>query len=311
MFQKDEALGRAVEARTEGRMQSSAEHGDHTAGAVALATTPSIIKGTSSVVDQAPNQAETSPAPATTRIPVCTQAFNGDRVQAVDGRDLHAALELRDTFSTWMKCQIDRVRLVENRDYVICCPEPEKSRKGRPRTDYFLTVESAKHIAMMSGTDSGFEVREYFIECERRTRSPGAVLTRLELLNMALESERRALALETQATQDAPKLAALDRIASSDGGVCITNAAKDLRLRPMELFRWMQANSWIYRRPHGFGWLAYQQRLQHGVLEHKITTIDRPDGSQRIVENVLVTPKGLVRLAQIFAQPAETAEARV
>jgi phage anti-repressor protein len=34
----------------------------------------------------------------------------------------------------------------------------------------YLTVEVSKHIGMLSGTDKGFEVREYFIECERRAR---------------------------------------------------------------------------------------------------------------------------------------------
>jgi hypothetical protein len=38
--------------------------------------------------------------------------------------------------------------------------------------------------------------------------------------------------------------------------------------------------------------------LQAGHLEHKVTTVSRSDGSEKTVEQVLVTPKGLARLAK-------------
>lgn len=91
---------------------------------------------------------------------------------------------------------------------------------------------------------------------------------------------------------------AYDRIATSDGGMCITNAAKDLQMRPRDLFAWLSANRWVYRRPGGSGWIAYQDRLQAGYLQHKVTTVSRTDGSEKTVEQVLVTPKGLAKLAE-------------
>ena len=61
-------------------------------------------------------------------------------------------------------------RLIEGRDYLSHNFVENPSSGGRPRTDYHLTLEAAKHIGMMSGTDKGFEVRDYFIECERRAQ---------------------------------------------------------------------------------------------------------------------------------------------
>lgn len=62
--------------------------------------------------------------------------------------------------------------LVENRDFVLLPQKGEqRGRGGHNRSAYHLTVDAAKHIAMMSGTDKGFQVREYFIECERRAQA--------------------------------------------------------------------------------------------------------------------------------------------
>ncbi|MBG6243616.1 MAG: DNA-binding protein, partial [Candidatus Symbiopectobacterium sp. Dall1.0] len=67
-----------------------------------------------------------------------------------------------------------------------------------------------------------------------------------------------------------PDVEALQRIAKSDGCVCITDAAKDLQMRPKDLFSYLSAHRWIYRRPGGKSWLAYQNKIQTGVLMHKV-----------------------------------------
>ncbi|WP_222937692.1 phage antirepressor KilAC domain-containing protein [Spartinivicinus ruber] len=94
-----------------------------------------------------------------------------------------------------------------------------------------------------------------------------------------------------------PQADAYHRIATSDGALCITNAAKDLQVRPKDLFHWLSANKWIYRRP-GSSWTAYQDKIQRGLLEHKVTVVSRSDGSEKTVEQVKVTPKGLVKLSE-------------
>jgi phage anti-repressor protein len=113
-------------------------------------------------------------------------------VQTVSARTLHAFLDVKKVFSEWMKDQIERARLIERRDFIVreggFLPEGKKPANGRPPKEYFLTLDSAKHVAMMSGTDKGFEVRDYFIECERRTRA-SAPRTRVELIRSWLEAE--------------------------------------------------------------------------------------------------------------------------
>lgn len=94
-----------------------------------------------------------------------------------------------------------------------------------------------------------------------------------------------------------PKADALARIAEADGSVNITAAAKALQMRPKDLFGHLRTNQWIYRRAGATGYLGYQNRVAAGLLEHKVATIQRADGSEKVVEHVLVTAKGLARLA--------------
>lgn len=121
---------------------------------------------------------------------------------------------------------------------------------------------------------------------------------------LLLDYAEHALKLESKVAELAPKAVALDRIATfAEGSMCITNAAKSLQQKPTVLFKWLQERRWIYRRPGGSGWIAYQDRIQAGHLEHKVTTVERGDGSQKVVEQVLVTAKGLARLAIELARP--------
>jgi anti-repressor protein len=222
-------------------------------------------------------------------------------VNTVNARDLHSFLGVEKDFSDWIKAQIKRARLAEGRDFILVPFWGEqKGRGGHNRTEYHLTLEAGKHIAMLSGTEKGFQVREYFIECERKALTVTKALPSnykealLQLVEQVEANEQLALVVEEQK----PKVAALERITNADGFLCITDTAKTLQIRPKDLFSWLSANNWIYRRAGGRGWLAYQPRIQQGVLSHKVTTVERSDGTEKTVEQVLVTSKGLSVLAE-------------
>ena len=126
-------------------------------------------------------------------------------------------------------------------------------------------------------------------------------LSRMDILQLAIDSERGRLAAVEQLAIATPKAEALDLLTLADGAMCITNAAKSISKRPKDLFAWMQSNDWIYRRPGGSSWCAYQERIKSGLLTHKVTTVSRSDGTEKIVEQVLVTAKGLAKLAEAAA----------
>ncbi len=120
-----------------------------------------------------------------------------------------------------------------------------------------------------------------------------------EALRLAADmSEQKAL-VEAKLAIAAPVVIAFNRLTKqTDGAMCITDGAKSLQMQPGKLFGWLRENCWIYRRAGGTGWVAYQVRLQAGVLEHRIVTVERADGSSKMHEQVLITAKGLALLAQ-------------
>lgn len=119
-----------------------------------------------------------------------------------------------------------------------------------------------------------------------------------EALRLAADLADKNAALSATVAAQAPKVEALDRISTADGSLCIRDTAKALQVRPIDLTRWLQAHGWIYRRMGNSPWLGYQDKVQLGHLEHKVTTVSRSDGSDKVVEQVRVTPKGLARLSQ-------------
>lgn len=109
------------------------------------------------------------------------------------------------------------------------------------------------------------------------------------------------LVLEHKVQDDAPKVEAYERISEAEGSLCLRDAAKNLQMQPLKFNAWLQANGWIYRRVGKGGWTAYQDKIQSGLLMHKVTPyIDSTDGESRVNEQVRVTPKGLTRLARLL-----------
>ena len=114
-------------------------------------------------------------------------------------------------------------------------------------------------------------------------------------------AKQEVIALQSKVEETKPVVEAFDRIALADGSLNMTEAAKTLQVRPIDLRRWLHANRWIYRRNGSKNWLGYQDRIQSGLIEHKINTYEKDDGSQGISEQARITPKGLTVLAKALS----------
>jgi anti-repressor protein len=97
-------------------------------------------------------------------------AIDGKSTLTINARDLHAFLESRAQYGNWIKQQIERGQFKENRDYLVYNINIKNPEGGRPSIEYHITFDMAKHIALMSNTEKGHEVRDYFIRCEERLR---------------------------------------------------------------------------------------------------------------------------------------------
>lgn len=126
----------------------------------------------------------------------------------------------------------------------------------------------------------------------------GTLLTYTEKV-IKLEGAVKTLTEERDAA--APKLAQLDRIARSDGSLCIRDSAKSLQIQEKKLKQLLIQEKWAYRRPTGSGLLAYSDKIQAGLMEHKVSIGEKSDGSEWTGTQARITPKGLVKLAELLA----------
>ena len=120
-------------------------------------------------------------------------------------------------------------------------------------------------------------------------------------LRLAADQSDQIEAQQAQLAIAGPKADALDRIAGAEGSMCVTDAAKIINLQPKRLFAWMHANDWIYKRAGSSKWVACQARLKSAHLDCEYITVLRPNGTEKSVASVLVTAKGLAKLAEVAA----------
>lgn len=187
---------------------------------------------------------------------------------------------------------------LEGEHYEIFVVEKSNSAKSE------RVVMSMKQALRVAARESK-SVRRSLVDKLESMSSPAfdpmAALNDAEFLRGTLLTySEKVIALEHKVDEMRPDVEAFDRIAKADGSMCVTNAAKHLQVQPKFLFKMMSESHWIYRRAGGKSWLAYQDKIQQGLLEHKVTTVERSDGSEKVVEQVLVTAKGLTKLSKML-----------
>ncbi|MFF8817314.1 antA/AntB antirepressor family protein [Leucobacter sp. NPDC015123] len=121
--------------------------------------------------------------------------------QAVSGRELHEFLELGRDYTTWFKKMVE-YGFAEGVDYLPISGEVAREGRGTvARTDHALTLDMAKHIGMVQRTERGRQIRDYFIEVEKRARQTPVELDRRALALMVIEAEDARVAAEQRAVE--------------------------------------------------------------------------------------------------------------
>ena len=172
---------------------------------------------------------------------------------------------------------------------------------NRQQTEYLLDREHTD--CLLTGYSAGLRMKVI----RRRHELEGRVVAHLqvpttfaEALRLAAEQVEQNQQLQQVIEKQAPKVAAIQRLAGAGGAICITDAAKHLQVPPSKLFAWLQQHRWIFHRNGSTRWIAYQPRISAGLMVHKVTALkpDAETGADRAAYQPLVTPKGLALLAE-------------
>lgn len=103
--------------------------------------------------------------------------------KVVDARLLHAFLQIRRDFTSWMKDRISKYGFIENQDFVLIKYDylgnllndrlphfGESDTQVVAKTDYLLLMDMAKELCMVENNDKGKKARRYFIEKEKELK---------------------------------------------------------------------------------------------------------------------------------------------
>ena len=109
--------------------------------------------------------------------------IGGEEQQTVNARELWKVLGSKREFINWIKDRLEGFTIGE--DFLT---NLSKSH-GRPRIEYTLTLDVAKHLAMLERNEIGKKVRQYFIEVEKEARRRMKQQTSADILRGIIDTQ--------------------------------------------------------------------------------------------------------------------------
>ena len=265
-------------------------------------------------------------ADITTNVGALIPINESDGKRAVSARDLHAFLESKQEFANWIKNRIEKYDLVENVDYVVFDKSVKNPNGGRPQIEYALTIDAAKELSMVEGSEKGKQARRYFIACEKKLTelaSPSYMIDdpikraerwieeQKQLKQLAEQNERQA----EQIAKDKPKVIFADAVSTSQRSCLIAELAKILKQNGVNigqnrLFDWLRKHGYLCSKGQYYN-QPTQRAQELGLFEIKQTTINKPDGSILVSTTTKVTGKGQIYFVNKFLNDSNVGRAAV
>ena len=216
-------------------------------------------------------------------IPLQPQTINGNAVETVSARELYTQLGLdKSNWARWTKQNIvANPFALENKDWVGFVI----MTNGNETTDYALTLDLAKKLAMQVKTENGELVREYFLTCEKKLKEQTVPLTFAEALRAYADEVEAHEQTKQTLTIAEPKAQYFDNLVERNLLTNFTITAKEFGIKRKDLIGYLLANKYVYRDAYD-NIVAYAAHVPT-LFEIKEFAKEKHAGTQ-----TLVTPKG-------------------
>lgn len=145
----------------------------------------------------------------------------GEKV--VLGRELHERLKIKTAYKDWFP-RMCEYGFVEGTDYSLVAQKCATNNPKNPyttRTEHVITLDMAKHIAMIQRTPQGMEIRQKLIDLEKNVQANQFAGLSKELQAIlvidqrTMKQEQRISALENTMTIDYNQQRVLKRVVNT------------------------------------------------------------------------------------------------
>lgn len=227
----------------------------------------------------------------------------------ISARDLHKALEISKRFSAWFEANSHG--FVENEDFIGAYLKVQGNQYGGEQClqDYKMSVDMAKHICLMSRSEKGKKIRQYFIDLEKAWNTPEQVFARA--LKMADRTIEKLKADNTVLLEDnermKPKEIFADAVTSSRTSILIGDLAKLLKQNGIDtgqnrLFEWMRNNGYLIKAQGSNRNMPTQRSMEMGLFQVKESTRIDGNGCNVVMKTPKVTGKGQMYFLNKFLE---------
>ena len=224
----------------------------------------------------------------------------------VSARDLHEAQEIRERFSLWFSRYADVFE--KGTDYQsVGKPTVVNNGAKRVLDDFLLSTDMAKHISMMTKTEKGKIMRQYFIDLEKAWNTPEQVMARaLKLADKTIDTlkeDNKKLIEENEKMK--PKVIFADAVRASSSSILIGDLAKLLRQNGVDigakrLFEYLRNHGYLIKRK-GSDWnMPTQKSMNMGLFEIKESTHIDGNGCNIVTRTPKATGKAQIYFVNKF-----------
>lgn len=222
----------------------------------------------------------------------------------VDARMLHEKLLVNTRFNDWI------YRMIGNYGYEngLYFYSTLSKTNGRPSTNYFLTLDTAKELAMVQNNEMGRAIRKYFIEVEKQARKLATEYPTFSYMIEDPVARAKKWIEEQQEKQEAlkqleeqkPKVVFAEAVQTSENTILVKDLATILKQKGLDigqnrLFEWLRGSGYLLNKGAYYN-KPSQKAMNLGLFEQKTHIHTDRNGLMITTYTPRVTGKGQIYL---------------